>query len=339
MRAEDRVLLGVDGGNTKSIALVALEDGTIVGSGRSQGTADIHAVPVEEAMPRLEAAADAALTAAGADDARVLAAGFSLAGADWPEDFVELGDRLRPRWPAQVIVNDAIGALRAAIPDGPGVVIVCGTGATTGARGADRRTWHASFWQETQGAHELGVSGMRAVVRAELGIGPPTTLTVALLEALDEADVEGALHRLTGRTRKQRGDWASLAPLVLDAAEAGDPAAAEIVDGHGAALGRLAVGAARRVGILGAPFDLALAGGVIRHGGARLRDAIVTAVHEVAPEARVVRPTLEPAVGALLLAFDLADLPVTAAIDARLRATLPPTELWDTQARPATGAA
>jgi N-acetylglucosamine kinase-like BadF-type ATPase len=337
--AAEPVFLGVDGGNTKSIALVALADGSIAGWGRSEGTADIHAVAIDEAMPRLEAAADAALGAAGSDDGRVGAAGFSLAGADWPEDFAELGARLAGRWPRQVVVNDAIGALRAAIPEGPGVVIVCGTGATTGARGADGRTWHSSFWQETQGAHELGVSGIHAVIRAELKIAPPTALTGALLEALGESTVEGALHRLTGRTRKQRGDWATLAPLVLDVAEAGDPAAAEIVDGHGAALGRLAVGAARRVGILGAPFDLALAGGVIRHGGSRLRDAIVAAVHEVAPEARVVRPTLEPAVGALLLAYDLAGVPVTAAIDGRLRATLPPAALWDTLAPSATGPA
>jgi N-acetylglucosamine kinase-like BadF-type ATPase len=333
------VLLGVDGGNTKSIALVATADGTIVGAGRSLGTADIHAVPVDEAVARLEEAADAALRAADADDGAVRAAGFSLAGADWPEDFEELGTRLAERWPRQVIVNDAIGALRAAIPEGPGVVVVCGTGATTGARGPDGRTWHSSFWQETQGAHELGVEGIRAVIRAELGIIPPTTLSRALLGALGEATVEGALHRLTGRRRKQRGDWASLAPFVLDAAEAGDEAARGIVERHGEALGRLAVGAARRVGILGAPFELALGGGVVRHEGSRLREAIVRAVHEAAPEAVVVRPTLEPAVGALLLAFDAAGVAVDGEIDARLRATLPPTELWDTQPRAATGAA
>jgi N-acetylglucosamine kinase-like BadF-type ATPase len=337
------LLLGVDGGNTKSIALVARADGSIVGSGRSEGTADIHAVAIDEAMPRLDAAANAALAMAGSAVApgsagANIVAGFSLAGADWPEDFDELDERLADRWPRRVLVNDAIGALRAAIPGGPGVVVVCGTGATTGARGADGRTWHSSFWQETQGAHELGVEAVRAAIRAELGIIPPTAMTAGLLAALGEVSVEGALHRLTGRGRKQRGDWASLARVVLDAAEAGDAAATEIVERQGAALGRLAIGAARRVGILGLPFQLALTGGVVRHDGQRLRDAIVRAVREDAPEAIVVRPTLEPAVGALLLAFDLAGIAVTRGIDARLRATLPPTDLWDTQPRAAASA-
>ena len=93
----------------------------------------------------------------------------------------------------------------------------------------------------------------------------------------------------------------------------------------------MAVAAARRVGIVGRPFTLALAGGVIRHGSGILVEAGIRAVQERAPEARVVRPTFEPAVGALLLAFDRAAIEVTDAVEARLRATMPPSPLWDTR--------
>jgi N-acetylglucosamine kinase-like BadF-type ATPase len=343
---EARLLLGVDGGNTKSIALVAKPDGSIVGFGRSAGSSDIHAVALDEAIARLEAAADAALAAAGQGPAPVaepdagsldrpaatLAAAFSLAGADWPEDFVELGDRLGRRWPGATVANDGIGALRATIPEGPGVVVVCGTGATTAARGRDGRTWHSSFWQDAQGAHELGVVGLRAVYRAELGIGPPTSLTRDVLAALGEPTVEAVLHRITGRATKRRREQAWLAPIVLDAAERGDEVAVAIVQAHGRDLGRMAVAAARRVGIDAEPFTLALAGGVLRHGGRVLPDALAAVVHEAAPAAVVIRPALEPAAGALLLAFDAAGIPVTRAVDARLRETMPPAELFDTRA-------
>ena len=67
-----------------------------------------------------------------------------------------------------VIVNDAMGALRAGSPDGTGVVVACGTGAAVGARHPDGRIWHSSFWQEVQGADELSLSALRAVYRAEL---------------------------------------------------------------------------------------------------------------------------------------------------------------------------
>lgn len=338
-RAGDGLLLGIDGGNTKSIALVARPDGAVVGAGRSEGTSDLHAVPLDEAFGRLEAAADAAIAAALAPGAAVRAAarggiagaGLSLAGADWPEDFAAVQERLAGRWPALAVVNDGVGALRAAIPEGPGVVVVCGTGAATGARGPDGRLWHSSFWQLTQGAHELGAAGLEAIVRAELGIAPPTALTAAILGALAEPTVEAVLHRITGRATRSRREQAAIAPVVLDAAEAGDDVALSIVRTHGASLGRYAVVAARQVGIRSGRLRLALSGGVLRHDGSVLRDALVEEVRVVFPEVEIVLSTLEPAAGALLLAFDAAGIPVGPEIDRRLRETMPATDLFDTR--------
>jgi len=328
------LLLGVDGGNTKSIALVATPDGSIVGAGRSLGSSDIYAVPEDEAIRRLHEAADAALAMAGRSAGNRAGAGdaaFSLAGADWPEDLELLMARLRERWPRATVVNDAIGALRATNPHGPGVVVVCGTGAATAARGPDGRTWHSSFWQEAQGAHEMGVRALQAVYRAAIGIDPPTALTPAILAALGEPDAETLLHRATGRATRGTIEPRRLAAVVLDAAEAGDAAALTIVRDHGTELGRMAVAAARRVGIERQSFDLALAGGVIRHAGTALTDAIARAAAERAPEVRIVRPSFEPAVGALLLAFDTAGVLVSASVDRQLLATLPPSGLFDTR--------
>lgn len=328
------VLLGVDGGNTKSIALVGRPDGRIVGAARSLRGSDIHAVPADEALSVLAGVADEALRMAGATDVDLVASAFSLAGADWPEDYALLEGRLHARWPGAVVVNDAIGALRATIPDGPGVVIVCGTGTATGARGPDGRTWHTSFWQEPQGAHELGVLALQAVYRAELGIDAPTALTGRLLTASGERDVESLLHHSTGRDVVGRRDPAFLASSLLDVAEEGDETARRIVRGHGEALARTALAAARRVGIGPAdPFALALVGGVIRHAGRTLRDAIVETVSDRSPLVSLVVPTLEPAAGALLLAFDAAGIDVDEAVEARLRASAPAAALFDTHPR------
>ncbi|MEJ7749656.1 MAG: BadF/BadG/BcrA/BcrD ATPase family protein, partial [Candidatus Limnocylindrales bacterium] len=188
-----RFLLGLDGGNTKTIALVGRLDGTIVGAARVHRSSDIYTVSLDAAVATFHDVADRALADAGASDSSLAAAAFSLAGADWPEDFAVLDERLDERWPIRSVVNDAMGALAAAIPKGPGVVIACGTGTATGARGIDGRTWHASFWQEPQGAYELGVRTLRAVYRAELGIDPPTDLTGRVLTATGERDVESLL--------------------------------------------------------------------------------------------------------------------------------------------------
>ena len=332
------ILLGVDGGNTKTVAVVAAADGTILGGARVLRTSDIYAVPPDAAVAIHHQVADAALASAGLGrDDRPVSAAFSLAGADWPEDIALLERRLRPRWPGATVVNDAIGALRAAVPSGPGVVVVCGTGAATGARGPDGRTWHTSFWQEPQGGYELGVRALRAIYRADLGIDPPTQLTERILVATNEPSVESLLHHASGREVPERRDPASLAWIVLEAADAGDAAAVTIVTEQGIELGRTALAAARRVGIGPAdPFGLALAGGVLRHPGGRLRDAIVRTVFDGAPGVELLGQALEPAAGALLLAFDAAGIAVDAGVLERIQVGLEAVDLFDTHPSRAT---
>jgi N-acetylglucosamine kinase-like BadF-type ATPase len=331
----ERLLLGVDGGNTKTIALVARRDGTVVGSGRSLGTADIHATMPELALDAVERAVGAALEAASIVHVRgradeIQTSAFSIAGADWPEDTELLSSVLGKRWTAPVVVNDAIGALRAVIPTGPGVVVVCGTGTATGARGPDGRTWHSSFWQEPQGARELGEKTIRAIARADLAIDPPTALTKLVLTMLDAPDVETVLHRRTRRGPERWTEPAILAPVLLDAAEDGDATAMTIVREHGLALGTYALATARRVDAAGGPLGVALTGGVFRHPGRLLREATVAAVLAGAPLADEVVPNLEPVAGALLLAFDAAGIEVAGAVERRLRATLPAAALYET---------
>src|SRR3954449_3077636 len=312
MTLPSRVLIGIDGGNTKTIALVAAPDGTVLGTGRVDRQADVYRVGVEQSVLVYREAADLALSEAAVDDPDAPVA-LSLAGADWPEDALEIRAALADRWPYAVIVNDAIGALRAAVPDGPAVVVVCGTGTATGARGPDGTTWYSGFWQETQGAHELGVKTLQAIYRSELGIDPPTSLTARVLEAMGESNVEGVLHRRSGRHTRDLRDPAMLAWILLEEADAGDRAASSIVAGHGAGLAQTALAAARKVGVdLRSSFRLALGGGVLREPARTLRDAIVDAVRVEAPLVEIVGPELEPAAGALLLAFDAAGIPAGA---------------------------
>ncbi len=328
------VLLGIDGGNTKTIALVAAPDGTILGTGRVDRNGDPYKVGIERATAVHGEAADLALSGAGHGDARVAGAVLSLAGADWPEDADELRAAHAARWPSATVVNDAIGALRAAIPDGPGVVVVCGTGTATGARGPDGTTWHSGFWQETQGAHELGVRTLQAVYRAELGIEPPTVLTDRVLAVTGEPSVEALLHHASRRDHPDRRDPAVVAWILLDAADDGDPGARAIVERHGASLGATALAAARRARIdLAAPFALSLGGGVLRSGAQALREAIVGAVRAAAPGVRVVAPQLEPAAGALLLAFDAVGIDAGPDVRARIARGLPSKDLFETHPR------
>ena len=103
-----------------------------------------------------------------------------------------------------------------------------------------------------------------------------------------------------------------------------------IVHAQGASLGRTALAAARMVGIDGIEFPLALTGRVFRHPGTVLERILLAAVRSGAPRAQPVRPPLEPAAGALLLAFDRAGIAVRDEVAQRLVASLPPDALFDT---------
>jgi N-acetylglucosamine kinase-like BadF-type ATPase len=323
--------VGIDAGNTKTIALAARGDGTIVGAARILGCADIYSAPTEsEAVAVIVAAVDEALRRAGGTRPEIESVALSAAGADWPEDFelhrAALAERGIGRRVA--VVNDAIGALRGAIPEGPAVVVVTGTGGATGARGRDGRLWHSSWWQEPQGAGELGRRALEAVYRAELGIDPPTALREAILAFLGMDDVEGVLHGFTARRGRRPAPTGSLARVLLDQAAGGDATAVAIVRSQARDLAAVAAAAARRVGLGADHFRLALTGGVLRHPSRLLADGIVDEVRRRAPGAERVAPLFEPGVGALLLAFDAIPDVDPAAILEKVSASLPTQDLY-----------
>lgn len=319
-------VLGVDAGNSKTVALVADPSGRVLGWGRGGG-GDIYASE-GVAVAAVVGAVEGALAAARRRAGDLSAACLSLVGADWPEDFAFWQQEAETRGYGGTVrvVNDALGALRAGTA-GDGVAVVCGTGAAVGARRGNA-VWHSSFWQEPVGGFELGERALRAVYRAELGLEPPTLLTNLVIKHFGCTDVEAVLHRLTGRETRALRQTAGLSRLLLDAAALGDGAALFEVDRAAAILGEYAWVAARKVGLGDEPFTLVLAGGVLRHESPLLREAIALKVREKLPRAVPCLSPFEPVVGAVLLALDDAKTPL--ADPTALTSSLPAPEFFAT---------
>jgi N-acetylglucosamine kinase-like BadF-type ATPase len=334
-------VLGVDGGNTKTIAIVAALDGAIMGTGRG-GCSDIYNASIDgtnlpnsaaAAIANIESAIETALQAAQVKAVDLVTAVFNMAGADWPEDFVLLETAMKVRGYGQslTVQNDAMGVLHAGVADNIGVSVICGTGAATGARGPDGRTWHSSMWQDQiQGSLAMSRTAFDAVIRSELGIEAPTTLKQRFLDYFGLESVEEMLHLFTGRVQRQTKRLDGLTRFLLDEAEAGDVVARQIVQEHGRALGNYAVVAARFVGLERTPFSLVLAGGVLRHPSKLLANTIIERVQLTSPEVRPIRCRFEPIIGVLFTALEAAGMTIDEELLKRLVPSLPSSELFAT---------
>ena len=317
----EQFLLGVDGGNTKTIALVARADGTIVGAGRA-GCSDIfNAASEAEALGELDAAVNDALAAAEIGPQEIAYSAFGLAGADWPEDMTYLEANIRNRGYGQHIsvTNDAIPALRAGTDDGVGIVISYGTGLAAAARSASGQSWHSGFWAEPMGGGRMGHDALYQVLRAELEIEPPTTLRAVVLAHFDRDDIATALRDMFGHDRPalSERDYARLAPAVLECAHDGDVAAVRIVDEHARKLSEYALAAARQLGLRPSDSTLVLNGGLFRDQTGTL----MSALQRYLPQEHGFATTRlgeDPVLGALLMAFDEARIEITANMHGRL---------------------
>ena len=301
MSDDPALVLGVDAGNSKTVAVVADVTGRVLGFGRA-GNGDIYGAATEQAaVAAVLAAADAAMTAAygRADHTRLGHAAFCLAGMDWISDHQFWSAQLDDHYPglSRTLHNDGFALLRAGEPSGLGVALSVGTGGAVVARGPERE-WTASFWlSDPLGGGELGRAAFAAVVRADHGIDPATCLTHAQLGHLGYDDVSSMLEAGTRRGGRPPV-YANLARDVLDAARRGDTVAVRIVQGQARSLARYARAACRRVGLDDAAATVVLGGSVLSSENPALREATVAALADELPAARAVLSPRSPVVGA-----------------------------------------
>jgi N-acetylglucosamine kinase-like BadF-type ATPase len=314
-----RAVLGVDGGGSKTHALVADERGEVLGFA-SAGRSNWEDIGLEAAGAALAGVIGAALDAAGAGPGDLAASAFGLAGLDWDDDRPALDavlDRLRLGGPRR-LENDSFIALRAGTGRPYGVVVVAGTGHVAAGRDPDGRTFRTfglgPMYGDFGSATDVAEEAVRAVADAVTGRGPATSLSRLLPPLAGCADPEELLRRLS---RKQV-PLPAAAPLVLRQADAGDPACRAIVLQAGAALGDAAAVVARRLGLEHEAFEVVMAGGLFAGRNRLLETTMADTLHRVAPRATPVHLTCQPVVGAAIEALELAGGPVTPDVRDRL---------------------
>ncbi len=301
-----RLVLAVDGGNSKTDLALLREDGAVLALVRG-GNSSPHHLGLDGCVALLGELYGDALAQAGIADGHgpVAAVGhLLLAGLDLPVEEERLHAAVDGRWAQQLSVgNDTFAVLRAGTERGWGVAVVCGAGINCVGVGPDGR--HVRFPAlgaisgDWGGGYDVGLAALSAAVRSEDGRGPRTTLERSVPGHFGlgtPAELVEAIH--LGRIPNRR--IVELPPVVFEAAPT-DTAATAIVDRLADEVLALVHAAIHRLELDGAPGAVLLGGGLFRAADARLLGAIDDGLGD-GVELRVA--TSEPIVGAALLGLD-----------------------------------
>jgi glucosamine kinase len=296
-----QIVIGIDGGGSKTHAIVADETGSSLGEATGPGSA---VKPGEEdaSADIIVEVARAALDKAGMSDVtpRVLCVGVAGAGREQARQAL---------WQAivshdvagDIVVHTDFGiALDDAFGDGPGVLLIAGTGSAAFGRSPAGSTGRCGGWGPIIGDEGSGTwIGRRAlsiVSAAADGRESQTALTGAILTAAELNEVAELIPWAAAATREQ---IASLAPVVFSVAEGGDLRANAVISLaveelmlHIRALAQSLFGDDR------AAVPVALAGGLMTKGST-LRKRLEHRMRAAIPGAQVRPVPVVPARGAV----------------------------------------
>ena len=258
------LILGIDGGGTKTVAWLARVDetstGQVVGRGVA-GPSNVRMLGPTAATDSLREAVTAAFADANMDESCVASACFDderAAIQQWAARCA-IADRIQ-------VVHDALIVLHAGTPAGHGIALISGTGSFAFGRNSAGETarcggWGHLFGDEGSG-YTIALSGLKAAARLADGRGPCTLLLDLFLKHLDLREPSELISTIYSDT-VDRATIAGYSRVVFQACDAGDTIAAEIVEQVGRDLAELVVTLTRSLKFGDAVVSLALTGSVL----------------------------------------------------------------------------
>lgn len=256
------LVCAVDGGGSKTLAIVLDEDG--IERGRAVTGPSNYAVGEgDRVVTNITAAVEEATAAAGTP-AALAALWVGLAGIDRPGAREAIEARLAHLAGSVRLTNDA-QLLFGAFPDEAGIVLIAGTGSIALGQDGAGRTARAGGWGYLIGdegsGYDLGRRAIRAAAKAADGRGLQTALLPALLA---HWDITEPLHIIDQVYRERdKAAIADCARLVFDAADAWDPVASRIVQSGAAELANAAGAVEQALDFGNSPVSLVLAGSLL----------------------------------------------------------------------------
>ena len=303
------LLLGIDGGGTKTVACLAVgrpgEPDEVVGRGRT-GPGNPRAVGFDQALMNIDAAVEAAFQQAALARVPVESACLAVAGTGREADRARVLDWAQQRSLAKrvEVVHDAEPLLAAGTPEGWGIALISGTGSLAYGRstsGATARTggWGYLIGDEGSG-YALAIAGLRAATQAADGRGSAMRLLECFQQRLNVSQPALLVEALY-RSDVDRRRIADLALVVLDAAQEGDAAAQQLVATAASDLARMVTVLCDRLLFRKDGLPLALAGSLLLKSPL-VRERLLHELYAVRGFDLRVSHVTDPVLGAVTLA-------------------------------------
>jgi N-acetylglucosamine kinase-like BadF-type ATPase len=307
-----KVFLGVDGGGTKTQAVLVRQDGRILGEGQA-GPSNYHYVGLAKAVANIRDATHAAWKASRHKQTSVAGAFLGCAGIKSSQDMTRLVSAaesagLAPAGDIQV-ANDLHNALAGGLLGRPGIALIAGTGTNCLGRDRSGQSFMCGGWgwllDDVGGGLGLAMAAMRACVRSADGRGPKTPLLPSLLAFLGLSEPDELLARLYVE-KWSHEELASFARIVMRHASEGDKTAIRVLRQGASALAELVVGVTKHLNFLKGP-EVVLLGGCAR-SGAPYQPLVEEEILKACPSAKLRTPEGSTAVGAAINALRLGNI-------------------------------
>ncbi|MCQ6265920.1 ATPase [Fictibacillus sp. WQ 8-8] len=310
------IVMGVDGGGSKTQAVIVDQHGQIIGKGYS-GCSNYQVNGIKKALTNLQEAISQAMEEAEISYSEISFVQYGLAGADREKDIRLLESALATlpfaKWN---LVCDTMEGLRLGSSSNTGVVLVCGSGTNASGRNQQGKVVQTGgfgyLYGDGAGAggNALAIEVFRSAIRSWELREIPTILTHRVPRYFGFSSMEEMWNQfLDDGVTKVTGD---LAIVLHEAAMDGDQLSIRILKQMGKELGLAASSVIKRLGSLPAPIPIILTGSVLQKGkNLYVLDSLKQTIESEGHSIQLVIPEMEPVFGAVLLARDQLGLPTT----------------------------
>jgi N-acetylglucosamine kinase-like BadF-type ATPase len=229
------LVMGIDGGGTKTVALLADESGDVLME-EVGGPTNFQVIGLDAASKNLIHLIRMCCKNAGYPANMIAVFVMGLAGAGRASDQDRFADSLmklarsrRMKLNKVVVESDARIALEGALRGAPGIVMIGGTGSIAYGKNIDGTIHRVGGWGrvlgDEGGGYYLGQEAILAVLRQYDGRGESTMLTELIATKHKLENVEAIIAAVYS----DGFDIASLAPDAIEAARLGDRVAEKIL--------------------------------------------------------------------------------------------------------------